>query len=101
MGYDAIAAGVASTLSDVFGVSAVFARPNQHESTLQVVIRKDAEVQDEAGQLVVIENVVSFAVPDLPFTPKRDDTVTVGTTCYTLGRRLSDNGYRMEFEATT
>lgn len=101
MSFDSFAKDVAGTLSGVFGNTYTFERPNEYRSEIAAVVRHDVETVDESGQIMLIEHTVRFATKDLEFTPLRGDLVCDGSVTYTLGRRLTDNGWFIEFEATT
>lgn len=96
-----MAQDIAGTLEGVFGESScVLKRTGEPDSEITVIFRRDVEIVDDSGQAVEIENLLKFAHINLPYTPKRGDTVTLGSVVYTLGRRISDTGYFIEMEAT-
>jgi hypothetical protein len=95
--FDDIAASVASTLSGVFGAVRSYSRGVE----FTVVVRRDIEAIDDAGQVVGRTNTVRIAHSDIDFTPKRGDTIIYGSDTFTLGRRLADDRYAYLFEATT
>ena len=99
MSFDSFGKDIASTLAGVFGDAVTFMRPHEHSSEITAVIRRDVETVDENGQVALVQFAVRFAVQDVPFTPKRGDTVTEDGVTYELGRRLSDNQFSLEFEA--
>ena len=101
MSFNALAKDIAGTLSGVFGDFYTFERQNEHRSQIPAVIRRDVETVDDDGQVAVIDYVVRLAVQDVPFTPRRGDILCNSSVTYTIGRRLTDNGFSMEFEATT
>jgi len=100
MSFDDLAQGVAGTLSGVFGDTFTFERLNTHRSDVRAVIRRDVETVDESGQVLMLDFVVRIAHTDAPIVPQRGDTLSQGFVTYTLGRRLLDNGYAYEFEAS-
>jgi hypothetical protein len=101
MSFDAIATNAAGTLAGVFGRIFTFERPNEHLSQITAIIRRDVETVDESGQVLMLERTVRFAKKDLPFTPKRNDIIESGAERYVIGRRLSDDGFSIEYEIST
>ena len=101
MSFNAIAQDVASTLTGVFGDLFTFERENVHRSQITAIIRRDVETVDESGQVVMVDHVARIARQDVPFLPKRGDTLCDGTTTYTLGQRIQDDNYHLEYEVTT
>jgi hypothetical protein len=99
--FDDIAASVASTLSGVFGAVRSYSRGVEFTVDVPVVVRRDIEAIDDAGQVVGRTNTVRIAHSDIDFTPKRGDTIIYGSDTFTLGRRLADDRYAYLFEATT
>lgn len=99
MSFDAFGQDIASTLSGVFGGAFTFVRPHEHSSEITAVLRRDVETVDENGQIAIVQFAVRFAVQDVPFRPKRGDTVTKDGETYEIGRRLSDNQFFLEYEA--
>lgn len=91
---------IASTLSGVFGDAVLFERPNEHSSEITAVIRRDVEIVDEGGQVMIVQWLVRFAHQDLPFKPKRGDRVTRDDLVLELGRCLTDNQSSIEYEAS-
>lgn len=100
MSYDDLARGVAGALSGVFGSTFTFERANVLRDEVRAVIRRDVETVDEGGQVAMLDYVIRIAHSDAPIVPQRGDTLAQGMTIYTLGRRLLDNGYAYEFEAS-
>ena len=98
--FDDLAREVAGTLSGVFGRTCVFERTDQFRADVPLVLRRDVEVVDESGQISRINYVARIARCDVNFDPKRGDVFVYDCVAYTLGRRLSDNGYFLEYEAT-
>ena len=96
-----MAKSIASTLSSVFGGEVMFFRTGDPIRYPNVVIRKDVEVLDEQGQVVARIQTVRIANDDIDIVPARGDTIQDGGVTYTLGNRLTDNGYFYLFEVTT
>jgi len=105
MSFDSLAKDVSSTLSGVFGGDKLwFERSGVYALWVQAVIRKDVELIDDHGQVVTKATTVRIARNDIEITPERLDKLTEQSgdrTVYTLGKRLSDDGYSYLFEATT
>lgn len=105
--FDDLAKGLASTLSGVFGDTYTYSRPSVHSFDVQLVIRRDVELLDEHEQVVGRTNTVRIAHIDfmnasdcIITEPQRGDTVIDGTTVYTVGKRLADDGYAFLYEVT-
>ena len=105
MSFDSLAKDVSSTLSGVFGGDALwFERSGVYAFWVQAVIRRGVELLDDTGQVVSKATTVQVAHNDIEIVPNRGDKLTEQSgdrTVYTLGKRLSDDGYSYLFEATT
>lgn len=98
--FDDLARGIAGTLGGVFGATCTYDRPDTFRADVPVILRRDVEVVDEQGQVSRINYVARIAHADVNFKPERGDVFVYGGCAYTLGRRISDNGYAYEYEAT-
>lgn len=99
--FDDLAKDVASTLSGVFGGTLPYTRPGVFMADVPCVLRRDVEMYDDHDQVVARVHTLRIARKDITFVPKREDFVSKGDTDYTLGKRLSDDGYSYVFEVTT
>ena len=66
-----------------------------------LVLRKDVELLDVDGQIAARVNTVRIAHQDVSFVPQRGDTFVIGAKTYTVGRRVSDDGYAYTNEVTS
>lgn len=102
MNFDSLAKDVSSTLSGVFGNDKLwYERAGVYAFFVQAVIRKDVELLDDNGQVVSRVTTVRIATKDIEIEPKRGDTLTADIIVYTLGKRITDDGFVYLFEATT
>lgn len=99
--FDDLAMAAASTINGVFGSGKVYERPGEFSSTVTATIRKDVELLDDHEQVVGRVTTVRLAHNDITFVPERGDIVMDGATCYTLGKRLEDNGFFYVHEVTS
>jgi hypothetical protein len=98
--FDDLARQAAGTLQGVFGRLCVYERPGEFRADVPVTLRRDVEVVDESGQVSRINYVARINHADVDFEPKRGDQFVHNCELYTVARRLSDNGYVYEYEAT-
>ncbi|MFT5766741.1 MAG: 3-polyprenyl-4-hydroxybenzoate decarboxylase [Halioglobus sp.] len=103
MNYDSLAKDAASTLSGMFaGGQLWYERDGAYAFWITAVIRKDVELLDDNEQVVSRVTTVRIAHNDISIVPNRGDTLDdQGGTIYTLGKKLSDDGFFYLFEATT
>jgi hypothetical protein len=98
--FDDLAKDVASTLTGVFGDNLLYTS-SAFTGYVNCVIRRDVETFDDNGQVVGRVHTLRIAQKDITFVPQRGDTVEEGGTTYTIGRRISDDGYSLEYEVST
>ena len=67
---------------------------------LPVTIRKDVELLDANEQVVDRVTTARLALEDMPYTPKRGDTITAGGKVYTVGKQLENDSYSVLLEVT-
>ena len=98
--FDDLARGMAGQLVGVFGQTCTYDRLNTFQASVPVILRRDVEVVDEAGQVSRINYIARIAHEDVSFEPKRGDVFVYEGVAYTIGRRLLDNGFFYEYEVT-
>ena len=99
--FDELARSVASTLSGVFGGIYPYSPVGQSTVDVPLVLRKDVELLDDAGQVVGRADLVRIAFDDIAFTPKRDDYFVADGVTYIIGKRVADDGYAYVYEVTS
>jgi len=105
--FDTVAKAAAVTINSVFGGVFYYARPGKYAFDCTVTIRRDVELLDDHNQVVARTNTARIAVDDLPdvlpddFEPLRGDTITSDSESFTLGRRISDDGFFFVHEITS
>jgi hypothetical protein len=67
---------------------------------VQAIIRRDVELVDDYQQVAARTNTIRLAHKDIVIVPQRGDTLTQGSTVFTFGKLISNDGYSYVFEAT-